>query len=58
MKKITFANSKGGIGKTTLTTGVARTLAELGKRILLLDIDPQGNLSFVFLNKDFLSYWF
>ncbi|BET39648.1 ParA family protein [Spiroplasma ixodetis] len=63
MKKITFANSKGGVGKTTLTVGVARTLAELGKRVLLLDIDPQGNLSSVFLNKDFLtkdflSYWF
>lgn len=64
MKIITFANSKGGVGKTTLTTGVARTLAELGKRVLLIDIDPQANLSGVFRNKEnndkesLLKYWF
>lgn len=64
MKMITFANSKGGVGKTTLTVGVARTLAELGKRVLLFDIDPQGNLSGVFRNnknkeiESLIKYWF
>lgn len=64
MKMITFANSKGGVGKTTLTVGVARTLAELGKKVLLFDIDPQGNLTGVFRNKQnkekesLIKYWF
>lgn len=64
MKMITFANSKGGVGKTTLTVGVARTLAELGKKVLLFDIDPQGNLTGVFRNKEnkekesLIKYWF
>nr|WP_215826451.1 AAA family ATPase [Spiroplasma endosymbiont of 'Nebria riversi'] len=40
MKMITFANSKGGVGKITLTVGVVRALAKPGKRILLFDIDP------------------
>lgn len=42
---ISFANHKGGVGKTTSAVNVASILGEMGKRVLLMDLDPQGSAS-------------
>ena len=43
MKTITFALQKGGVGKTSMSVSVAAQLAKFGKKVIIIDSDPQGN---------------
>lgn len=45
MKAITFFSLKGGTGKTTLSSSLGRLLAEEGRSVLMIDLDPQGHLT-------------
>jgi chromosome partitioning protein len=42
---ISLLNHKGGVGKTTSSIGIGAGLVELGKKVLLMDLDPQANLT-------------
>ena len=48
MKIIAIANLKGGVGKTTVTHNLAGVLSERSRRALLVDMDPQANLSSIY----------
>jgi cellulose biosynthesis protein BcsQ len=52
LQSISVFNNKGGVGKTTLTFHLAHALAELGKRTLIVDLDPQCNLTIFALDDE------
>ncbi len=51
MQTLTFFNHKGGVGKTTLTVNVADALVDQGVRVLMIDADPQCNLTSFYLEE-------
>ena len=55
--RIALYNHKGGVGKTTLTVNIAYALAALGKRVLLVDSDPQCNLTSYLVESDVVDSW-
>jgi len=58
MKTIAFFNNKGGVGKTSLVYHLAWMFADQGHRVLAADLDPQANLSTMFLDEERLEvFW-
>lgn len=55
MKTISIFNNKGGVGKTTLTFHLAHALAELGHKVLIMDLDPQCNVTLLGLPEETLD---
>jgi len=54
MKTISVFNNKGGVGKTTLTFHLAHALSGIGKRVLIIDLDPQCNLTILSMDSEVL----
>ncbi|MFA4986393.1 MAG: ParA family protein, partial [Candidatus Brocadiia bacterium] len=52
MKTVAFLNNKGGVGKTTLVFHLAHMFVKLGLRVVAADLDPQANLTTMFLSED------
>ncbi|HED4183082.1 MULTISPECIES: ParA family protein [Enterobacterales] len=58
MKIISVFNNKGGVGKTTLTYHIAQSMCEMGYKVLMIDGDPQCNLTIYSLGQDYIqSLW-
>ncbi len=55
--RLTLYNHKGGVGKTTLVINIAAALGSLGKRVLLVDTDPQCNLTSYLVESDVVDNW-
>ena len=55
-ERIIFAIQKGGVGKTTSTVSVAEVLAELGYKVLVVDLDPQGNATKMLTKNSIYKY--
>ncbi len=68
MKVVSVINYKGGVGKTTITANLASEMAHRGKKVLVIDLDPQTNLTFSYIkvekwSSDYeknrtIKYWF
>jgi len=56
-RRIALFNHKGGVGKTTLTVNIAAALGSMGKRVLLVDADPQCNLTSYLVAEEVLDTW-
>lgn len=55
-KRIALYNHKGGVGKTTLTVNIASALASLGKKVLVVDSDPQANLTSYLIDEEEMDH--
>jgi chromosome partitioning protein len=52
MKSLVLFNNKGGVGKTTLTFNIAHMLSRIGYRVVVMDFDPQCNMSAIFVSPE------
>lgn len=57
MKTIAVDNYKGGVGKTTTVINLAYNLSAKGKRVLMVDTDPQANATYIYSKVKNIFYW-